>query len=235
VLSETPKGGSKVRQGSAVVLVVSDGPAPVKVPDLVGKTLAQAQAIAAHLGFTISVTEEAPIANVPPHVIASQETPAGQSVNSGATIYVIVSKGGGVAAIPDVRGQDLVSAQDALKAAGFQSAVTYAVNPPNSESNGTIINEQPQGGTSAEKGSQVQLWVSVTGYIPDTDGMTLDQAKTTLLNYGYQLGNVTPTTEGADGKVVRTEPEAGTKANPGTPINIYVNSASAQPGQPAVP
>ncbi len=234
VLDETPKPGSKIRQGSTVKLLVSDGPAPIKVPNLVGKTLDQAQALAAKLGFTISVTEEAPIPNVPPHVIAQQETPPGQKVNAGSTIYVIVSKGGGLGQIPDVRGQDFVTAQQALKAAGFQVGVNYTPSVSGPE-NGTIINEQPQGGTTAEKGSQVQLWVSVTGEVPDTNGLTLDDAKNRLLNFGYTLGNVTPTTEGADGKVVRTEPEAGTKANPGTPVNIYVNSASPQPQQPSTP
>ena len=227
VLDEKPKPGTKIREGSTVTLTVSDGPAPVKMPNLVGKTLDEAQAIASRHGFTVSVSEEAPIANIPAHVIASQDVPAGKSINAGTTIYVVVSKGGGLAQIPDVRGQDFVTAQQALQGAGFQVGVTYAFNPPGPD-NGTIINEQPQGGTTAEKGSQIQLWVSVTGYVPDTDGMSLDDAKKTLLNYGYTLGNVTPTTEGADGKVVRTEPEAGSKLNPGTPVNIYVNSPDTQ-------
>jgi serine/threonine protein kinase len=233
VLDEKPKPESKVREGSVVTLVVSDGPSPIKAPNLVGKTLDEAQSIAQQLGFTVSVSEEAPINNIPVNVIASQETPAGKTINAGATIYVVVSKGGGLSQIPDVRGTDFATAQDRLKAAGFDVGVTYAFNPPGPD-NGTVINEQPQGGTAAEKGSQVQLWLSVTGYVPDTGGMTLDDAKKTLLNYGYQLGNVTPTQEGADGKVVRTEPEAGTKLNPGTPVNLYVNSLNAQP-QPQQP
>jgi eukaryotic-like serine/threonine-protein kinase len=234
VLAEQPSPGTKLHKGAVVSLLVSNGPAPIDVPNLVGKTLDEAQSLAAKLGFTVSVTEEAPIPNVPPQVIASQETPAGQKMNAGGTIYVVVSKGGGLGQIPDVRGQDFVTAQDALKAAGFQVGATFPQTSPGPD-NGTIINEQPAGGTTAEKGSQVQLWVSVTGYIPDTEGMTLDDAKKTLINYGYTLGNVTPTTEGADGKVVRTEPEVGTKANPGTPVNIYVNSASAEPQQPSTP
>jgi serine/threonine-protein kinase len=234
VLDETPKPGSKIRQGAFVTLLVSDGPAPIKAPNLVGKTLDEAQSIAGKLGFTISVTEEAPIANIPPHVIASQETPPGQKINAGSTIYVVVSKGGGLGQIPDVRGQDFVTAQDALKAAGFQVAPNYTVTASGPE-NGTVINEQPEGGTTAEKGSEITLWVSTTGEVPDTEGLSLDDTKKLLLNFGYTLGNITPTSEGADGKVVRTEPFAGTKANPGTPVNIYVNSASAPPQQPATP
>lgn len=228
VLSEQPKPASKVRVGSLVTLVVSDGPAPMKAPNLLGMTLDDAERLAEKMGFTVSVSEEAPSNNIPAHIIASQETPAGKTIPAGSTIYVVVSKGGGLSNIPDVKGQDFATASDTLKAAGFDVGVTYAFNPPGPD-NGTIINEQPQGGSPAEKGSQVQLWVSVTGYVPDTDGMTLDDAKKTLLNYGYVLGNVTPTTEGADGKVVRTEPEAGTKLNPATPVNIYINSPNMTP------
>ncbi len=231
VVSEQPKPESKVREGSLVTLVVSDGPAPIKAPNLVGMTLDAAQALAAKMGFTVSVSEEAPINNIPAHVIAGQETAPGKTIDSGSVMYVVVSKGGGLTQIPDVRGNDFVTASAKLRAAGFDVGVTYAFNPPGPD-NGTIINEQPEGGTSSEKGSQVQLWVSVTGSVPDTNGMTLDDAKTTLLNYGYQLGNVTPTQEGADGKVVRTEPEAGTKANPATPVNIYVNAPGTQQQQP---
>ncbi len=231
VLDEQPKPGGKVPIGSAVTLLVSDGPAPVKIPNLVGKTLDQARAIAGKLHFTVSVSEQAPISNVAPNVIAWQDTPPGKMVDADATVYVAVSKGGGLGQVPDVRGQDFMTARQALQSAGFQVASTYAVGSPGPD-NGTVLDEQPQGGTTAEKGSQIELSVSITGYVPDTGGMALDDAKKTLLNYGYQLGNVTPTTEGADGKVVRTEPEAGMKANPGTPVNIYINSVSPPPQEP---
>lgn len=227
VLDEKPKPGSKLREGSTVTLTVSNGPAPIKMPNLVGKTLDDARAIAAKDGFTVSVSEEAPIANVPPHVVAGQDTTPGTTLNAGSTVYVIVSKGGGVAQIPDVRGQMYADSLQTLQNAGFQTSVTYAMSNPGPD-NGTVINEQPQGGSTAEKGTQVQLWLSVTGYVPDTSGMTLDEAKKTLLDYGYTLGNVTPTPEGADGKVVRTEPEAGTKLTNGEAVSIYVNSPNSQ-------
>jgi serine/threonine-protein kinase len=227
VLDEKPKPGAKLREGSTVTLTVSNGPAPVKMPNLVGKTLDEARAVAAKMGFTVSVSEEAPIANVPPHVVATQETTPGTSINAGDTVYVVVSKGGGLAQIPDVQGKMYADALQTLQGAGFQTAVTYAVSNPGPD-NGTVINEQPQGGSTAEKGTQVQLWLSVTGYVPDTTNMSLDDAKKTLLDYGYTLGNVTPIQEGADGKVVRTEPEVGTKLSPGAAVSIYVNSPSGQ-------
>jgi serine/threonine-protein kinase len=116
----------------------------------------------------------------------------------------------------------LVSAQQQIRSAGFTASVTYTVEP-GSPNNGQVISEGPSQGTPAQRGSTIQITLSVSGEVPDTNGMTLDQARAQLADYGYTIGNVTPTTEGAGGKVVRTEPEAGTKLAPGSPVNIYVN------------
>jgi serine/threonine-protein kinase len=124
--------------------------------------------------------------------------------------------------------RDYVSANSALTKAGFAVKIIYMQHPASAD-NGLVVQQDPQGGVPLEKGSTVNISLSVPGEVPDTEGMDLQSAENTLLNNGYTLGNITPTTEGADGKVVRTEPEAGTKLNPGTPVNIYINSASAQP------
>lgn len=225
VIAEHPDPGSKVRQNAKVTLVVSQGSAPIKMPRLAGLTLDQARRIAAKDGFTINVSERAAFPNIPPNVIESQDMPAGTQVPSdhSATVNVVVSSGGGLANVPSLIGSDLVSAQAQVRAAGFAPAVAYAVEP-GSPNNGQVIAEDPAPGTPAEKGSTIRMTLSVSGEVPDTNGMTLDQAKAQLAQYGYTIGNVTPTTEGAGGKVVRTEPEAGSKLAPGSPVNIYVNA-----------
>jgi eukaryotic-like serine/threonine-protein kinase len=232
VIGEKPKAGTKVRQGSAVTLVVSDGPAPIKMPRLVGLTLDKARAIAARDGFTINITEMAAINNIPPNVIASQDVPPGTTVNAdhSVTVNLVVSTGGGLESVPNVVNDDYVSANGALQKAGFSVDITYMIHPASAD-NGLVVQQDPQGGTPLEKGNSVKITVSVPGEVPDTEGMALEDAKHALINAGYTLGNITPTTEGADGKVVRTEPFAGTQLRPGTPVNIYVNSASAQPPQ----
>jgi serine/threonine-protein kinase len=226
VITEKPKAGSKVRQNAKITLVVSQGPSPVKMPNLAGLTLDQARAIAGKQGFTINVSETAAIANVPAHVISYQDVPAGTQIASdhSATVNVVVSSGGGLTNVPNLIGSDLASAQQQIKDAGFTVATKYLVEL-GSPNNGQVIAEDPQPGTSAEKGSAIQLTLSVSGEVPDTNGMAVDQAKALLADYGYSIGNVTATTEGAGGKVVRTEPAVGTKLAPGSPVNIYVNNS----------
>ncbi len=227
VIDERPKPGTKVRQNAAVTLVVSQGSEPIKMPHLAGLTLDQARQIAAKDGFTINVSERAAFPNIPPNVIESQDVPAGMQVPSdhSTTVNVVVSSGGGLTNVPNLIGSDLASAQSQLKGAGFAAAISYLVEP-GSPNNGQVIALDPQPGTPAEKGSTIRMTLSVSGEVPDTNGMTIEQAKAQLADYGYTIGNVTPTTEGGSGRVVRTEPEAGTKLAPGSPVNIYVNNSN---------
>ncbi len=232
VVSESPAPGSKVREGSSVTLVVSNGPAPIQVPNLVGKTLEDATAIAGREGFTIAQTK-ATMSNVPPDVIATQDPQPGRTIPASGVVNVVVSAGGGLAQVPNIIGDDFVTATQALQQAGFTVDTEYAVNPQASANDsGQVISESPPADTPAEKGATVKLVYSVYNAIPDTNGLSIDDAKKVLLNHGYTIGNLVPTAEGADGNVVRTEPDVGTEARLGTPVNIYYNSPSSQPAQP---
>ena len=76
----------------------------------------------------------------------------------------------------------------------------------------------------APKGSVVMLVLSVSGEVPDTQGLSVDDARARLRAAGYDVGNITYTTEGSGGNVVRSEPEAGTPKRPGEVVNLIVNS-----------
>lgn len=232
VIAQSPKPGTKLHEGATVTLTVSQGPAPIKMPKLVGLSIDRARALATKLGFRINVSQTSEISNIPPNVIASQDVRAGQMVaaDGSTSVDVVVSTGGGLAQVPDVRGVLLQQAEQMITQAGFVPTIGSYAEAPDSPDNGKVLTEDPQGASTAEKGTQVQLTVSVPGEVPDTEGMALDDARAVLIDNGYTIGNLTPTSEGADGKVVRTEPEAGTGLRPGSPVNIFINNANA-PGQ----
>ncbi|MBV9271434.1 MAG: Stk1 family PASTA domain-containing Ser/Thr kinase [Candidatus Eremiobacteraeota bacterium] len=230
VIEQKPSPNSQVAKSSEIVLTISDGPKPIQLPNLSGMKLDAARRLAARLGFVINVVETAPADNIPPNTIASQDPLPGTTVpaDHSTAVNVVVSSGGTAADVPGVTGQDVQSAQQQLQQAGFQPKITYAISQ-GSPDNGKIVDQQPQPNTPAQKGTQVQITLSVPGEIPDTEGMPLDQARATLISAGYTIGNVTPTSEGADGKVVRTEPAVGTALRPGESVNIFVNNAGGQP------
>jgi serine/threonine-protein kinase len=228
VVAQLPKAGASVRQGSEILLTVSDGPAPVILPNLVGKTADQAQAIAAKDHFVLDASATAPSNQYPAGQIIAQDVAAGTSIDPTAnlTVHATVSTGGaavvappGNAAVPDVQGHAYADALSTLKGASLTWTVVYNIQK---SGNGTIVGEEPAPGTPAT--GAVTLTLSVPGEVPDVQNMTIDQARTLLESDGYPIKDFQYTTiEGADGNVVRTIPQAGTGLTPGTAVTLVVN------------
>ncbi|WP_299299471.1 Stk1 family PASTA domain-containing Ser/Thr kinase [uncultured Brachybacterium sp.] len=93
VLSQTPAAGSGlVPYGSSVDLVIAAAPGPVTVPNVAGRTLAEAQATLAEAGFgTEPATEFS--ATVPEGQVIRTEPGANEQAARGAQIKVVVSSG----------------------------------------------------------------------------------------------------------------------------------------------
>jgi serine/threonine-protein kinase len=149
VISSTPSHGSLL-PGQTVALVVSTGKPKVPVPAVAGASLAAARAslAAAKLGVTETdqysddVAKGAVIGTVPA---------AGAAATVGSPVTVIVSLGPHLVAVPDVAGDSVGAASQALAASGFQiSGVTG--NPI-----ATVTSTSPGGGTLAHYGSAVQI------------------------------------------------------------------------------
>ncbi len=68
VIRTEPEAGAEVRSGDTILLVVSQGPRPVQVPNLLGSTQSQAEAALSNLGLVMNVS-----ASTQPVVDASQD------------------------------------------------------------------------------------------------------------------------------------------------------------------
>ena len=80
--------------------------------------------------------------------------------------------------VPTVVGKKYQEAIDATLAAGFRAAVQFQVL---ASSNGTIVSQQPPPSTQLAQGSPITLVLSVSGEVPDTEGMTVEGARATLI------------------------------------------------------
>ncbi len=229
VIDQNPKPGAKVPEGSRVTLIVSNGPAPIVVPNFVNMSVEAARALADKLGVTLDTSQSIP--GMPADTIASQSVAKGTQVARDAIVRVVVNSGmstpppaqapnGPVAMLPSVVGDDYATARQTLTQAGFGVAVRYAQQSTN---NGTIVAQDPPPG-QAPQGSNVTLTLSVSGEVPDTDGLTPDAAIRLLESYGYSVGRWEYTTSlGAGGKVIGTQPSAGTALAPGSSVVLTVN------------
>ena len=93
VISQNPLAGATVASGSAVDLVVSTGPAPVLVPNVVGLTLAAANIAISGANLVGGAVTTQPSATVPVGIVISQTPLAGSSVAPGSAVNVILSSG----------------------------------------------------------------------------------------------------------------------------------------------
>lgn len=153
VVATDPPGGAKAAPDSEVVLVVSDGPAPVPVPDLAGKSFEEASAALGSLGFQVTrqdvFHDTAEVGRV-----VGTDPPAGQPAPKGSTVTVNVSKGPELVRVPsNLVGMTVEAASQALQAVGLVPTVeNYA---PGRRVRAT----DPVGGTQVRRNSKVTLFL----------------------------------------------------------------------------
>ncbi len=230
VIDERPSAGSRVREGSTIILIVSNGPEPMLMPNFVGMPVDRAQSIAARLGVTLDSSQQVVIPGQPSNTIVSQDPGPGQSIARGTVVRVAVNTFSPVvqpntttAVVPPVTGRNYSDAISALQQAGFAVYVQYSVQP---SANGTVIGQQPDGGAQMPAGSRVAITLSVPGEVPDTDGMGVDQARAVLQAAGYSIASIRyMTQQGAGGRVIGTAPIAGTALPPGSSLILIVNGS----------
>ncbi|HUA09777.1 MAG TPA: Stk1 family PASTA domain-containing Ser/Thr kinase [Candidatus Acidoferrales bacterium] len=225
VIDQTPKARAQVRKGATISLIVSQGPQSLAAPNFVNMSVSDAQAIAQKLGITLDTSQQVADPNVPSGVIDAQDILPGQTIARGQTVHATVSTGAAPSTtaivVPSLVGMRYKDAVQQLQTLGFQPAITFSTQ---ADHNGTIVAQDPAPGTQANSGRRVTLTLSVNGEVPDTEGESPAQAQDTLASYGYQVGKIEYTTsEGADGNVIRTDPEAGTNLSPGSPVTLVVN------------
>jgi serine/threonine-protein kinase len=151
VVNTDPGAGTKAPRDSTITLLVSDGPAPVPVPDVSNQTLDAATQALTGAGFTVS-NDDVFSDTVPSGKVVGTDPPAGQGATRGSQIVVHVSKGPQMVIVPNLVGATLDAAQAQLQAAGFD-VDTQSYLP------GRLVRAQsPAAGTSVTKGTKVTLF-----------------------------------------------------------------------------
>lgn len=127
----------------------------VDLPSVVGQSVADATATLEGAGFSVNVG--APVdSDAAAGIVAAQDPGAGQT-SSGATVTISPSNGQG-ATVPDVAGQGLADAVEALKAAGFTSVTPHAsCSAGDDDDKKTVTSTTPAAGTATKKSTAVTV------------------------------------------------------------------------------
>ena len=104
-LSQSPRAGSSVKEGSALTVTLSDGPPPVPVPKLVGYSSADAQSAVKQAKLQPSITMVPALGGAPGDVIA-QSPDAGRHIAPGSTVTLSVGEPRRLRGLTTVQGSD---------------------------------------------------------------------------------------------------------------------------------
>lgn len=225
VFKTEPEAGTSLGKGDPVVLVVSSGPAEVGVPDVIGRTSAEAQKMLEAEGFVVKGNVEASD-SVDVGLVIRTDPEVGTKLPAGSAVDLFVSVGPAPVDVPNVLGLDQASATRALTAKGF--TVVIVPGPSDTYPVGTVAATNPAPLTSAAQGSSVTVTIS-TGpaqvTVPMVQGLTLAAAQTALSDAGLQATvTSTPSSPATKGLVISQFPTAGTSVRKGTAVQITVGA-----------
>jgi eukaryotic-like serine/threonine-protein kinase len=162
VIGTEPPAGTELQVGSPVSVLVSSGPAQVRVPNVSGDSLSGAEAALTAVGLAVGTVTQQVSAGQAPGTVLSQSPSPGSSVRTGTKVNLTAAKASDEVAVPKVAGQPETQAAAALGAAGFVPSV---VPVPTSEEGkvGLVLKQSPAAGRMARKGSTVTLTVGTKG------------------------------------------------------------------------
>jgi beta-lactam-binding protein with PASTA domain/predicted Ser/Thr protein kinase len=155
VVAVDPAEGRQAAKNTTIRLKVSTG--TIKVPDVKGKTEADAQKALTDAGFSagqIRTTQVDP-GTAAPGTVVNSDPGGGTAVGRGDTITLQIAKADTTKTIPTVTGQTEAQARATLAAAGFTNVTTQG--GADGDTPGTAAGTDPPAGTKAAPGDEIVI------------------------------------------------------------------------------
>ena len=198
-------------------------------PDFLGKTMEEAEAIAAEEGFTIKQGKDIYSNDYPEGKICTQDPEPGADAPKEGTITVHVSKGSKEGMVPNIVGMQEDQVEAFLAEYGYKLGNVKTITDPADE--GTVLEQDPVAGTPLDKESKVNIVVSdgqgtEKGTVPSVTGLTLEDAKRRIKEEGFTVGRVDYDWDNSvdKGYVIYQQYQANSLLDKGTSIDIQVSS-----------
>ncbi len=203
------------------------GPKDIRVPNLEGSTVEEAQEKLEKIELKLEVVEYEKSDKYEAGEIISQDPVKGTKVRKNAVVEVIVSKGSDEALVPNVVGKTEEEATNILDAAGYTVKVREKTS---TKPKGEVLEQDPSAGVRLKKGETVTITISdgkgvekVT--VPSLLGLPADEARAKLESAGLKAGMTAEDYSDtyAKGKIMSQEEEAGTKVEKGSAVGFTVS------------
>ena len=204
-------------------------PKDVDLPNLVGKTLEEANKEIEGTDITLEQTEEFN-ADVEAGKIISQDPPYvdGYTVKENSTIKIVISKGTEKAVVENGKDKTYEEAVQILEKANLK--VERVDQTSQTVEAGIVIDQEPNGDEEVNAGDTVKLYVSSgTGIkqveVENVVGKTEEEATSILTKAGLKVnvGYKEDSSKATD-TVLSQDPSAGEKIDEGSTVTIVVNT-----------
>jgi serine/threonine-protein kinase len=230
IISTAPEAGERLAEGEPFLVVVSDGPEFRALPDVAGKSLAEAETALAQLRLTALPPTEKHHERVPAGSVISWSVPAkpslaaGDDVLPGTKVALVVSSGPAPRTVPDLVDMPYSDAKAALTDLKLKIA---RLEPRFDKEfpKGTVMAQRPPDGRKVPRGSIVNVRVSKgpdLRRVPRLEGLTLPKARERLRAVGLRVGDLLGSTRGivVDATVHGRPVVAGDRLVRGTPVDL---------------
>ena len=225
VIAQNPKAGDAVKKSSQVTISVSGGVGDAPIPDVTGKTVAQARKTLTDQHFQVAVDAAQSSKTVDPGSVIATIPAAPVQAQVGSTVHIIPSSG---VNIPNVLNFPQATAAVVLTNAGLSPQAVPTES--STVTTGNVIRTDPAPGTNnIAAGTTIRVYIS-TGVaqvtVPNVIGQTVAKAQERLNNSNLQSSVVyEPTSQkGNDGKVLAQNPSGNVLADPQSTVVLTVGA-----------
>ena len=202
--------------------------AEVLVPDLQGKNLVECLDMLSQSKLALMKEGSEFNQDVPAGIVIRQVPPAGMNVKEGKVIKIVISQGGEIVYVPDLKGQTIRSATISLRSLGLVLGELTKKSSAKYEE-GIVLRQDPAPGSTIEKDSSVNVLVSngapVDGTVlmPDWFGKPAEEAKKWAIDENYEVKVISKRTTLANpGEVFKQIPNFDERITKDTKITFYV-------------
>ena len=203
----------------------------VVVPSVVGKQIDTARNILLSHNLRVSLSE-AYSDKVPAGHVISQQPEADSTVKEQRAIMLVVSKGGEITNIPDLRGLNRRDAELQIKNAGLVLGRVDEQYAQDSVQD-NVLSQNPRPPAQVAKGTAIDLVVSKGPsprklVLPDFQGLAISNVTAQLENLKLKPGKITEVSNdrATPGTVVGQNPPAATEVMEGSVIDLTVTKTA---------
>ena len=157
VYVQNPEADTTIRKGDAVILVISSGPVPFEMPDVINMTADEATNLLTAKKMAIT-RDRAASADVPKGRVMNQVPAAGDLVTRDDPVTLTIS--GGSTVVPALAGHTLQEAEEMLSSQNLtlQPALKYEITE-NAQEHGLIASSAPEAENRVAEDTPVTLTV----------------------------------------------------------------------------